>query len=97
MIKENKQLSDLGMDPPHHSLHQLINTALLVVFTWLGFIGVFVTGNPPPPKWPSQESHWTEIWSVSCSCLMFTPARDFLLETPWRIIFPNPNVDSHSL
>jgi hypothetical protein len=25
---------------------------------------------------------------------MFTPARDFLLETPWRIIIPNPNVNS---
>jgi hypothetical protein len=30
-------------------------------------------------------------------CIMFTPARDFLLETPWRIIIPNPNVNSHSL
>jgi hypothetical protein len=29
--------------------------------------------------------------------IMFTPARDFLLETPWRIIIPNPNVNSHSL
>jgi hypothetical protein len=28
---------------------------------------------------------------------MFTPARDFLLETPWRIIIPNPNVNSQSL
>jgi hypothetical protein len=28
---------------------------------------------------------------------MFAPARDFLLETPWRIIIPNPNVNSHSL
>jgi hypothetical protein len=27
---------------------------------------------------------------------MFTPARDFLLETPWRIIIPNPNVNSRS-
>jgi voltage-dependent calcium channel T type alpha-1G len=25
--------------------------------------------------------------------IMFTPARDFLLETPWRIIIPNPNVN----
>jgi hypothetical protein len=24
------------------------------------------------------------------NCIMFTPARDFLLETPWRIIIPNP-------
>jgi hypothetical protein len=29
--------------------------------------------------------------------IMFTPARYFLLETPWRIIIPNPNVNSHSL
>jgi hypothetical protein len=29
--------------------------------------------------------------------IMFTPARDFLLETPWRIIIPNSNVNSHSL
>jgi hypothetical protein len=29
--------------------------------------------------------------------IMFTPARDFLLETPRRIIIPNPNVNSHSL
>jgi hypothetical protein len=31
--------------------------------------------------------------------IMFTPARDFLLETPWiwMIIIPNPNVNSHSL
>jgi hypothetical protein len=29
--------------------------------------------------------------------IMFTPAGDFLLETPWRIIIPNPNVNSHSL
>jgi hypothetical protein len=29
--------------------------------------------------------------------IMFTPARDFLLETPWMIIIPNPNVISHSL
>jgi hypothetical protein len=29
--------------------------------------------------------------------IMFTPVRDFLLETPWRIIIPNPNVNSHSL
>jgi hypothetical protein len=29
--------------------------------------------------------------------VVFTPARDFLLETPWRIIIPNPNVNSHSL
>jgi hypothetical protein len=28
--------------------------------------------------------------------IMFTPARDFLLETPWRIIIPNLNVNSHS-
>jgi hypothetical protein len=28
---------------------------------------------------------------------MFTPARDFLLETPWRILIPNPNVNSLSL
>jgi hypothetical protein len=27
--------------------------------------------------------------------IMFNPARDFLLETPWRIIIPNPNVNSH--
>jgi hypothetical protein len=25
---------------------------------------------------------------------MFTPARDFRLETPWRIIIPNPNVST---
>jgi hypothetical protein len=25
--------------------------------------------------------------------IMFTPARDFPLETPWRIIIPNPNVN----
>jgi hypothetical protein len=31
------------------------------------------------------------------SITMSTPARDFLLETPWRIIIPNPNVNSHSL
>jgi hypothetical protein len=31
------------------------------------------------------------------SPIMFTPARDFLLETPWRIIIPNPNVNSHPL
>jgi hypothetical protein len=29
--------------------------------------------------------------------IMFTPASDFLLETPWRIIIPNPDVNSHSL
>jgi hypothetical protein len=29
--------------------------------------------------------------------IMSTPVRDFLLETPWRIIIPNPNVNSHSL
>jgi hypothetical protein len=29
--------------------------------------------------------------------IMFTPARDFLLETPWRIIIPIQNVNSHSL
>jgi hypothetical protein len=34
---------------------------------------------------------------MSVSDIMFTPARDFLLETPWRIIIPNPNVNSHSL
>jgi hypothetical protein len=28
---------------------------------------------------------------------MFTPARYFLLETPWRIMIPDPNVNSHSL
>jgi hypothetical protein len=28
---------------------------------------------------------------------MFTPARDFLLETPWRIIIRNPNVKSFPL
>jgi hypothetical protein len=27
-------------------------------------------------------------------CIMFTPARDFLLETPCRIIIPNPTVKS---
>jgi hypothetical protein len=32
-----------------------------------------------------------------CALIMFTPARDFLLETPWRIIIPNPNVNRHSL
>jgi hypothetical protein len=30
------------------------------------------------------------ISSWAC-VIMFTPARDFLLETPWRIIIPNPN------
>jgi hypothetical protein len=34
---------------------------------------------------------------IENSSIMFTPARDFLLETPWRIIIPNPNVNSHSL
>jgi hypothetical protein len=34
--------------------------------------------------------------NIYCN-IMFTPARDFLLETPWRIIIPNPNVNSHSL
>jgi hypothetical protein len=29
--------------------------------------------------------------------IMFTPARDFLLETHWRIIIPNPNVKSFPL
>jgi hypothetical protein len=29
--------------------------------------------------------------------IMFTPARYFLLETPWRIIIPNPSVNSHYL
>jgi hypothetical protein len=29
--------------------------------------------------------------------IMFTLARDILLETPWRIIIPNPSVNSHSL
>jgi hypothetical protein len=43
-------------------------------------------------------------WKICCTkflkeevAIMFTPARDFLLETPWRIIIPNPNVNSHSL
>jgi hypothetical protein len=43
--------------------------------------------------------HWLlsmfKIWGSSH--IMFTPARDFLLETPWRIIIPNPNVNCHSL
>jgi hypothetical protein len=29
--------------------------------------------------------------------IMFTPAIYFLLESPWRIIIPNLNVNSHSL
>jgi hypothetical protein len=32
-------------------------------------------------------------WKDLALCL----PRDFLLETPWRIIIPNPNVNSHSL
>jgi hypothetical protein len=34
--------------------------------------------------------------SACCAHIMFTPDRDFLLETPWRIIIPNPKVNSHS-
>jgi hypothetical protein len=38
---------------------------------------------------------WTDLWNQG-QIIMFTPARDFLLETPWRIIIPNPNVNSVS-
>jgi hypothetical protein len=38
-----------------------------------------------------------EVPESLAAYIMFTPARDFLLETPWRIIIPNPNVNSHSL
>jgi hypothetical protein len=37
------------------------------------------------------------LQNENLSCIMFTPARDFLLETPWKIMIPNPNVNSHSL
>jgi hypothetical protein len=53
-----------------------------------------------------QSKHWPAELKINCPNLieprqnglpMFTPARDFLLETPWRIIIPNPNVNNHSL
>jgi hypothetical protein len=31
---------------------------------------------------------WVHEWYSKC--IMFTPTRDFLLETPWRIIITNP-------
>jgi hypothetical protein len=33
---------------------------------------------------------WLRLWQWLSTgwCIMFTPARDFLLETPWRIIIP---------
>jgi hypothetical protein len=40
------------------------------------------------------ESAWSGAVGLAP---MFTPARDFLLKTPWRIIIHNPNVSSHSL
>jgi hypothetical protein len=39
-----------------------------------------------------RYSAWTETSFRWIVLIMFTPARDFLLETPWRIIIPNPNV-----
>jgi hypothetical protein len=53
-----------------------------------------------PRHWPIP-AQLCLIASILCMCetpyIIFTPARDFLLETPRRIIIPNPNVNSHSL
>jgi hypothetical protein len=46
------------------------------------------------PKHPGQ---FLAARLLAVDHIMFTPARDFLLETPWRIIIPIPNVNSHSL
>jgi hypothetical protein len=46
-------------------------------------------------------STWLKPMSASAGLttrmhnITFTPTRDFLLETPWRIIIPNLNVNSH--
>jgi hypothetical protein len=42
--------------------------------------------------------HWKCVhWNKKPLAIMFTPARDFLLETPWRIIIPNSNQQSFPL
>jgi hypothetical protein len=46
---------------------------------------------------PHLKIRFTMSSSLHLVYIMFTPARDFLLETPWRIIIPNPNVNSHFL
>jgi hypothetical protein len=68
--------------------------------------------NPPPSPLPpnaynilngqmapnfNETNHHYFLECPKYTDIMFTPARDFLLETPWRIIIPNPNVNSHSL
>jgi hypothetical protein len=45
----------------------------------------------------SKKSKSPGVAIAKQDSIMFTAARDFLLETPWRIIIPNPNVNSHSL
>jgi hypothetical protein len=53
------------------------------------FSNFFEKGDFDRPE--KSPENWQRIF------IMFTPVRDFLLETPWRIITPNPNVNSHSL
>jgi hypothetical protein len=38
-----------------------------------------------------DETKCFYMYATFIMLIMFTPARDFLLETPWRIIIPNPN------
>jgi hypothetical protein len=70
---------------------------------------IFLTSSTPTltvvpiglnPFIASKCDFFLQIWSQPYRDIflnMFTPARDFLLETPWRIIIPNPNVNSQSL
>jgi hypothetical protein len=51
----------------------------------------------PPSEYNLQAEAALRFGKLTTICIMFTPARDFLLETPGRIIIPNPNVSSHSL
>jgi hypothetical protein len=46
---------------------------------------------------PCSTNLLVVLHQLNDDIIMFTPARDFLLETPLRIIIPNPNVNSHSL
>jgi hypothetical protein len=67
----------------------------LTLFEWDKFPKLFIFHCLWKKK--NQSKVTTVLKHQPSQWVLFTPARDFLLETPWRIIIPNPDVNSHSL
>jgi hypothetical protein len=88
-----------------HTLLGIVAGLCASGYTLLGILGIVVGYVAPRATHVTGYCSWftrglgqhTLLGIVVGYERLWVPARDFLLETPWRIIIPNPNVNSHSL